>query len=83
MAARHASRETSSWDEKILVLTDSRVTQGAFSKGRSSSPVLLRLCRLLVSLGLELRMKIRWHFISTNRNYADGPSRGRKFLGVF
>ena len=83
MAARHVSRETASWGRKILILTDSRVTQGTFSKGRSSSHVLLRLCRRLAPLELGLRMKFRWRFISTTKNCADGPSRGRKFPGVF
>ena len=83
MAARHASRETSSWGKKILVLADSKITQGALSKGRSSSPVLLRLRRRLASLELGLRMKLRWRFTSTNRNCPNSPSQGRKFPGCF
>jgi hypothetical protein len=83
MAVRRAARSRSAWRKKILLVSDSKVTMGAFGKGRSSSHSLLRVCRRLGSIQLGLRMRIRVRYVHTSKNVADGPSRGQKFPGVF
>lgn len=44
-ALRHLARSRKNWGKRHLVFTDSQVILGAFGKGRSSAPSLLRLCR--------------------------------------
>ena len=80
---RRASRSSSNWGLRHLMLTDSQVTQGAFCKGRSSSLPLLFACRKLASAVLGLRMRMMFRYVPTDRNPADGPSRGSDRVGVF
>jgi hypothetical protein len=81
-AARRLGRTEGARGKKALGITDSRVVQGAFSKGRSSSSSLQPLCRRLAAIQLGLRIRIRWRWISTKFNCSDAPSRGRKHPGV-
>ena len=76
--ARHLARSSKRWRRRYLVFTDSLVSLGAFGKGRSSSPALLRLCRrwATVRMVLDIRISLRW--APTDRNLADGPSRRAK-----
>jgi hypothetical protein len=78
---RHASRSRSLWNSRILLITDSLVTLGVFSKGRSSSRGMLRQSRVFASyqFGLGFRPVLRW--VPSGRNWADGPSRRQK-LGI-
>ena len=64
------------WNKRVLIFTDSLVTLGALSKGRSSARQLLRVCRqaAAVQLGCRIRLYLRW--VPSERNLADGPSRG-------
>jgi hypothetical protein len=64
-----------------MLIGDSLVTIGAFSKGRSSSPPVLHLCRRLAALCLGFGIRCYWRWIQTDRNHSDGPSRGGP-LGV-
>jgi hypothetical protein len=75
-ALRHKTRRSSSWGKRHLFFTDSQVTLGSLSKGRSSRPGMNWVCRVSagLSLGFDLRLYIRW--VPTKRNLADGPSRG-------
>ena len=59
----------------MLVLTDSMVTLGAASKGRSSAHPLLRLCRQLLPLQLILELRLFLRYIPSEVNPSDGPSR--------
>jgi len=78
---RHAVRSRVSHGRRILMIGDSLVTIGAYSKGRSSSAPLLHLCRRMAAYVLFYRITVVWRWIQTYRNHADGPSRGGP-LGV-
>jgi hypothetical protein len=75
-AVRRAARSMRNWGRRLLVMSDSAVTIGAFTKGRSSSPGLLRQCRRLAGLVLGLGMAVTFRYVKTDKNNADGPSRG-------
>ena len=77
-AARHLSRSQKNWGKRYLIFTDSLVSLGALSKGRSSSPVMLRLCRRWLISRLVFRIRIALRHVPTDFNHADGPSRGSK-----
>ena len=78
LALRRAISDTSSWERRHLVITDSLVSIGSASKGRSSSPSLLRILRQLCGYLLlsGCLLVVRW--IESQRNHADGPSRNQK-----
>jgi hypothetical protein len=61
---------------RVLVLNDSQVVVGAVSKGRSSSQPLLRRLRHLTAWVLASGIRLSLHWIPTDSNPADGPSRG-------
>jgi hypothetical protein len=71
----YLSLSQSSSHHRVALLTDSMVVAGAVTKGRSSSPDLLRRLRSLAALQLAsgLRLFLRW--IPSASNPADGPSR--------
>ena len=73
---RHLSRSSRSWGKRILCFTDSLVTLGALGKGRSSARALLRLCRAAAAVQLLCRIKLYLRWVPSERNFADGPSRG-------
>src|SRR4051812_41513038 len=58
------------WNDRFLLLSDSSATVGSLSKGRSSSPAILRRCRRVAALCLAggLRLLLRW--IPTEANPA-------------
>ena len=74
-AARWALSHPHAIASRVTVLSDSSVTIGALSKGRSSSPVLLRRCRSIAAslLATGVQLDLRW--IPSASNPADGPSR--------
>ena len=74
-AVRRAARSMKHWGKRMLIFTDSLVTLGAFTKGRSSSWGLLRQCRKLAAFTLGLGMSFSWRYVPTDLNMADGPSR--------
>ena len=74
-------QQPSAWGSRVLLISDSQVTIGAFAKGRSSVGVLNMLCRRVAALSFACRVKFHWRYIRTHRNHADGPSRGHP-LGV-
>jgi len=80
-AVRHCVRTRSHWGMIILVITDSLVVLGALGKGRSRSRALLRLCRRMAGLLLATGCTLYLRYVETDRNPADGPSRGFQ-LGV-
>ncbi len=59
-----------------MVFVDSLVTLGCFSKGRSSVPVFLHLCRKMAAICLATGARFFWRYVASELNVADGPSRG-------
>lgn len=60
---------------RILLLCDSQVVVGCLVKGRSSSPPLLRLLRLLAALQIASGSRFRVLWIRSETNPADDASR--------
>ncbi len=75
VSLRALIRLHSTFNVRILAITDSKVVLGAFAKGRSSSHLLNRSCRRLAAWALACNLKIVWRYIRSWRNPADGPSR--------
>ena len=75
-SASLVAKQPSSWWRRVLMISDSQVTIGAFAKGRSSVKVLNMLARRLAALAFGCRIKFYWLYMRTHRNHADGPSRG-------
>ena len=80
-ALRHASRVRENWGTRVLFFTDSLVTLGAFSKGRSSVHALLQLCRRVAAISLATGIRPAWRYVPSELNFADGPSR-QEAVGV-
>ena len=80
-ALRHASRSRENWGTRILFFTDSLVTLGCFSKGRSSAHQLLQLCRRVAAIVLSTGIRPAWRYVPSELNFADGPSR-QQAVGV-
>ena len=62
-------------NSRLLLLSDSTTAVGALSKGRSSSPVILRRCRRAAALLLASGIRLHCRWVPTEWNPADGPSR--------
>ena len=73
---RHLPRSSKSWGRRVLLFTDSLVALGCLSKGRSSAPMLLSVCRIVAAACLVLRIKLYLRWVPSELNYADWPSRG-------
>lgn len=76
-AIKHITRVQSSWDKRVVLVTDNLCCLAVLSKGRSSSRRLGMLCRIAAALLLAtgVRMILRW--CRSRVNHADGPSRQR------
>ena len=64
---------------RMLVITDSSVALGCFRKGRSSNKGLLYYSRRLAGLSLGYNIRLALRYVRSERNLADGPSRGAAF----
>ena len=60
---------------QVLILCDSSTAVGSISKGRSSSPLLLRRLRVLAALCLAAGLRLHLFWIRSADNPADEPSR--------
>lgn len=69
------SRNSSALDSRFIAFMDSAVALFALTKGRSSSPVLLRRARAVAALLLATGMRPFYRYIATGINPADAPSR--------
>ena len=69
-------------NHRTVCWSDSLVTIGAFSKGRSSSFSLNRVCRMFLAVQLDRNIVLLLRYVCSGSNYADGPSRGLKFASV-
>ena len=63
---------------RAVLLVDSRVVVGAFSKGRSSSRQLNRILRSMVGWLIAGQVSLHLIWVGTKANPADHPSRGAK-----
>ena len=75
---RHLARSARWWGSRVLIFTDIMVALRAVSKGRSSSPPLLRLCRQASAVILAFDIRPLLRYVPSEMNVADGPSRGLK-----
>jgi hypothetical protein len=66
---------------RFLLFTDSLVALSVMSKGRSSSPQLLRRLRSISALVLGTGIRPFYRYIPTDLNPADDPSRNRRPVG--
>jgi len=66
-------------EKRCVIYTDSLVVLGAFTKGRSSSRALNRLCRCYAALCLAFRIRPILKYVPSAENLADGPSRGIRY----
>lgn len=76
LAVRHLSRASSNRGKKHLVLVDNFSLSMAMCKGRACSFGLLRTTQKIAALSLACDFSIHTRWISSERNVADGPSRG-------
>ena len=74
---RHLARSRRNWRHRVLIMVDSMAALGIISKGRSSSPVLLRLSRQLAAVSLAFGLLLFVRYIPLQANPSDGPSRGQ------
>jgi hypothetical protein len=75
VAVRWILSSPKSIGSRIVMLSDSQVAVGSLSKGRSSSPVILRRLRATAALLLGSGTQLYSHWIPSKANPADGPSR--------
>ena len=75
-AVRRLGRSFKHWGKRVLVFVDNMTAIGALTKGRSCSAPILRQCRKLASISLGLGIIPCFRYVATDRNMADGPSRG-------
>jgi hypothetical protein len=78
-AGRATRAKGSSRPLRVIVYTDSLVALGSFMKGRSSSRALNRYCRRQAALAALFGIVPLLRYVPTDRNLADGPSRGLCF----
>ena len=76
-AVRWALRSPQTRRCRLVLQSDSTAAIGALRKGRSSSRPLLRHCRRLAALTLAEQLTLEGRWVPTDKNFADGPSRGR------
>lgn len=63
---------------RAVLLVDSRVVVGAYSKGRSSSKQLNRILRSMIGWSIVGQKSLHLVWVGTKANPADHPSRGAK-----
>jgi hypothetical protein len=66
---------TTATNRQVLVFTDSLVALAALSKGRASSPALLRGQRCVAAVLLSTGVIPTWRYVASELNAADRPSR--------
>ena len=71
---RRVARTSRAWSSRVLVFTDSMVTAGCPSKGRSSATALLRGCRAAAAIQLVCRIRIYLRWVPSEKNLADNTS---------
>ena len=82
MAVQRLSRCRKGRQCRMLVVTDSLVVLGSFRKGRSSNQGFLYLSRRLAGLTMGYNIRVALRYVPSERNMADGPSRGAHYACV-
>ena len=72
---QHACRTPACRQRRVLVLNDNMAVVLAMNKGRCSNHLLLRLCRKVAAHVLSHRLFVRFRYVESARNVADGPTR--------
>jgi hypothetical protein len=75
VALRNLVSRPSCCGKRVLLLTDSTNVAGALTKGRSSSPMLLRRLRAIAAFSLAWDLQVFCRWIPSGANPADEPSR--------
>ena len=83
LALRHLCRSSSSRGKRHLILVDSFSLSLAICKGKASSFELLRTTQKVAALCLAGGFSIRTRWVASERNVADGPSRGQIKPGAY
>jgi hypothetical protein len=60
---------------RLVILGDNQSVMAAFSKGRSSSRSINRVCRFVCAISLMAGVSVTWVWIRSSANPGDGPSR--------
>ena len=64
------------WAKRILLISDSQVVIGCMMKGRSRSIQLNTILRRIAAYVMATHSLVYVRWIESDRNHADGPSRG-------
>ena len=75
LAERHMCRSTRTRGHRVLLFIDSSSALGAIAKGRSSSSSLNSLCRRFCFALITGNLSVLHHWIPSECNLADKPSR--------
>ena len=78
-AVKHTLRSAASFGCRHLFLVDNMSLCLAVTKGRSSSPDLVHVCRKIACLPLATNIRVCTRWIPSELNIADGPSRGLNY----
>ena len=78
----HALRLGVGFDSRFVLLTDSTVALGVLTKGRSSSPALLRVMRRISAVLLATGVRPHYRYVESEVNPADAPSRSVVRVGA-
>ena len=78
---RWAARSPHTRNCRLVLMSDSTAVVGAFRKGRSNRPGMLRQCRRLAAICLAEAISVEMRHIPSERNMSDQPSRGGRRPG--
>lgn len=75
LGIRWALRNQANHGKRLAILTDNTALLGALKKGRSPQPRFNGICRRVAAFTLAGNLHIDFHFVRSEDNPADGPSR--------
>lgn len=79
ITVRHMRRSAKTVGKRMVLFIDCTAGLGALAKGRFNSKYLNRLSRKLTSGLLLADIRVIFHWVPTDLNSADEPSRARHF----
>lgn len=81
-ALKRLARDPMCWGMRVVIASDNLCCIGILSKGRSSRTRMLMLARQAAALQLSTGIRVVMRWVPSERNWADGPSRGQS-IGYF